>query len=73
MYSSPIVVFAGSSWLSVVPTATRIVPCARAGRGQAGRRGQHENERRMLLPLGSSFAGAPQSACAESGSTARAT
>ena len=28
MYSSPMVVLAGSSWLSVVPTATRMVPCA---------------------------------------------
>src|SRR5918911_4065564 len=31
MYSSPIVVFAGSSWFSVVPTATRRVPWASAG------------------------------------------
>src|SRR5262245_22850826 len=30
MYSSPMVVLARSSWLSVVPTATRIVPCAAA-------------------------------------------
>src|SRR3954465_8483186 len=52
MYSSPIVVFAGSSWLSVVPTATRIVPCASAGVASAAIAASARMKRRMLLPLG---------------------
>src|SRR3954447_3230231 len=51
MYSSPIVVFAGSSWLSVVPTATRIVPCASAGVASAAIAASARMKRRMLLPL----------------------
>ena len=52
MYSSPMVVLAGSSLLSVLPTATRIVPCASAGpaRPAASSRGnQHSTHAISLL------------------------
>src|SRR5438132_9945140 len=48
MYSSPIVVFAASSWLSEVPTATRIVPCATAPEAQVAARAIAHRIRRML-------------------------
>ena len=51
MYSSPMVVFAGSSWLSVVPTATRMVPCASEGVASPAAIASARMKRRMLLPL----------------------
>src|SRR4030081_274061 len=55
MYSSPIVVLAGSSWLSVVPTAARKVPWARAGAVAAAvtpmARDSVRMSRRMCIPF----------------------
>src|SRR6266700_1704172 len=55
MYSSPIVVLAGSSWLSVVPTAARRVPWARAGAVAAAvtpmARVSIRMSRRMCIPF----------------------
>ena len=55
MYSSPIVVLAGSSWLSVVPTAARKVRWARAGAVAAAvtpmARVSARMSRRMCIPF----------------------
>src|SRR3954466_7201576 len=50
MYSSPIVVLAGSSVLRVVPTATRMVPCAKAGAASPAAKASATMKRRMVSP-----------------------